>query len=449
MKARYMDHIVDHGNILDDVKKGKPVVWMNPDLKSFEEVEATLPLSGPDVLDADRNWSRLAPLLSQLFPELAHCEGRIESDLVDVSSMLEALGLRADAGAILVKSDHSLPVAGSIKARGGIYEVCMHAWDLALRKGLLSATDDPILLTGEKCRAFFSSHGIAVGSTGNLGLSVGIAARALGFNAIVHMSSDAKKWKIDRLNNIGVDVVQHDADYGAAVDRARNVAELDPQTYFVDDERSELLFLGYSAAALHLKRQILDKGIVVDALHPLFIYLPCGIGGAPGGIAFGAKQVFGEHVHCFFVEPVQAPCALVQLMHGLDEPVSVYDFGLKNTTEADGMAVAQVSMFVARMMRNLVSGVITVQDDDLYRWLYLAKKHQNFQLEPSAASCFAGPICLNKSECGRKYVQDLGLDHGFENVSHVLWTTGGDLVPSESFEGFYMRGKELFQSPGN
>ena len=44
-------------------------------------------------------------------------------------------------------------------------------------------------------------------------LSVGIAVRTLGFQAVVHMSSDAKLWKVEPLRRHGVEVVQHDADY--------------------------------------------------------------------------------------------------------------------------------------------------------------------------------------------------------------------------------------------
>src|SRR5699024_12400639 len=108
--------------------------------------------------------------------------------------------------------------------------------------------------------------------------------------------------------------------------------------YFVDDEDSDHLFLGYSTAAFRLKKQLEDKKIKVNEEHRLFVYLPCGIGGAPGGITFGLKQLFGEHVHCIFVEPVQAPSVLPVLLTGEKEKVSVQDFGNYDRREADGHA---------------------------------------------------------------------------------------------------------------
>ncbi len=170
------------------------------------------------------------------------------------------------------------------------------------------------VLASTQARALFAQHTIAVGSTGNLGLSVGIAARALGFRAVVHMSSDAKQWKVERLTRLGVEVVQHKADYTTAVECARIDAEGDPTIYFVDDERTEMLFFGYSAAASELAAQLEAAGVTVDEEHPLFIYLPCGIGGAPGGAAYGLKAIFGDAAHAFFVEPVQSPCALVHIL---------------------------------------------------------------------------------------------------------------------------------------
>lgn len=429
--------------LTDRLRAGTPVLWTNPGY-----VPQSDPQARADVEGARAAWARFAPLLAALWPETLAPAGAIRSELIDIAALRPALGpelsgpQRSGSGALLVKGDHALPVAGSVKARGGVFEVLSTAVQQARAAGLLYEGEDIEKLAGAEAKAFFAQRRIAVGSTGNLGLSVGIAARALGYAATVHMSHDAKPWKVARLRGLGVEVVQHATDYSQAVAAAREIAAGDPWAHFVDDEDSLLLFKGYSAAAAELKEQLEAMGLHIGPGRPLILYLPCGIGGAPGGIAHGARGVFGADVHAFFVEPVQAPSALVQMRAGPGRETSVYELGLSNRTEADGMAVATMSQLVAERMRDRLAGVFTVGDDDLFRWLALAAE-AGLRLEPSAASGFGGPAMLAGTAAGRGFCAAHLPGGDPANAVHVIWTTGGAFVPEEHYRDFVAKGRAL------
>jgi len=433
-----------HTPVVQSLIALQEITWFNPKKVRFAEVQSTLSLHRSDMLDASDRLMRFAPYLAQVFPETAATNGIIESELRAVPALQLALSdvMNLDIpGRLWMKCDNQLPIAGSIKARGGIYEVLLHAERLALANGLLHTGNDYRLFASEGFRALFSKHQIIVGSTGNLGLSIGIMSAKLGFDVTVHMSSDAREWKKVLLRSKGVNVVEHTADYGVAVAQGRQEAMQQDTAYFIDDEDSKSLFLGYSVAALRLQKQLVEQGIMVDENHPLFVYLPCGVGGAPGGITFGLKQVFGDHVHCFFAEPTHSPCMALGMETGLHHAISVQELGIDNQTCADGLAVGRPSAFVGPMMDTLLSGVYTVADDNLYRHLAMLVDSENIPVEPSGAAGVSG--VLRMLTAGRGYLTDHQLDDKLPQATHIMWATGGDMVPSEERKAYYQKGQAL------
>lgn len=123
----------------------------------------------------------------------------------------------------------------------------------------------------------------------------------------------------------------------------------------------------------------------------------------------------------------------MQLASGADSPVSVYDVGLDNRTEADGLAVGQASLFAAALMRLRVSGIFTVDDGTLYANLLAAKQTLHIDLEPSAAAV-GGPAWIGRSAAGIEYARrhDIPMDA----ATHVVWTTGGLSCRRRSTRGF-------------
>jgi len=425
-------------DIISKIKKREEVFWENPKYGRFPAGKRELSMA--DVLDAEARLGRFAALIRVLFPETEAAGGIIESPLVEIEGMRRVLNETMDvqiSGRLFMKMDSDLAVAGSVKARGGIYEVLKHTEELALEAGILSDYDDDYTkLASPAAREFFAQHKMQVGSTGNLGMSIGIMSAALGYRAIVHMSSDAKQWKKDLLRKKGVTVTEYGGDYGEAVKQGREQSDADPKSYFVDDENSRNLFLGYAVAALRLKKQMEELKITVDAEHPMRVYIPCGVGGAPGGICFGLKEVWGANVQVYFGEPVDCPSMLLGLATGKHNGICVQDAGLSGRTAADGLACGRPSGFVGRFIEPVLSGSFTVSDERLVPYLRLLYRTEGLFIEPSSCAAVHGPVLEAWEE---KKASGQVTANGGEKIKpavRILWATGGSLMPEEVREEF-------------
>ncbi|TKX30628.1 D-serine ammonia-lyase [Campylobacter aviculae] len=418
--------------LLENLKQMKESYWLNDHLSS--DVKEELNSKGityEDIEDARDRLDRFAPLLKILFPATLKTNGIIESPLQCINTFKEKLeileGVKIN-GDVFIKLDSHLPISGSIKARGGIYEVLKHAEDLLFQNKLLKIEDDySKILTFKE---FLSQYKIAVGSTGNLGLSIGIMSAKLGFKVSVHMSNDAKEWKKQMLKEHGCEVITYESDYGKAVEEGRKSSQNDPFCYFIDDENSKNLFLGYSVAAKRLKGQLQTLDIIIGDERPLYVYLPCGVGGGPGGISYGLKSEFGKNVKCFFAEPTHSPCMMLGLYTKKHDLISVNDIGLDNKTAADGLAVGRASKLVGKILENVIDGCFSVSDENMYKYLTLMHKIENIDLEPSALAGVKG-LVFNKE-----------LNNIHPNAIHLIWATGGNMVPPKEMQKFIQEGEK-------
>jgi D-serine dehydratase len=244
-----------------------PYFWLNVNRAPAATVLPKLPLQRENLEEAKALWDRMAPLIQHCFPYVT--DGKVDSPL----RVMDYIGKQFTATFnmqpnSMVKLDNELPIAGSVKARGGVFEVLKFAERVALESGLLKEDDSRTLMASDPAlRALLSKHKLVVGSTGNLGLAVGIMGAALGMRLTVHVSSNAKQWKKEMLTQIGAKVVEHAGDYTEAVRMGRETASTDPLAHFVDGETSLDLILGYSTAAYEIVRQLLECQ-VWSSIHP-------------------------------------------------------------------------------------------------------------------------------------------------------------------------------------
>jgi len=86
------------------------------------------------------------------------------------------------------------------------------------------------------------------------------------------------------------------------------------------------------------------------------------------------------------------------MMTSLHDKVSVQDFDIDNKTAADGLAVGRPSGFVGKILENLLSGVYSVTDENLFIMLSDLADLEEIYLEPSALAGVNGIVHMHSEE---------------------------------------------------
>ena len=153
-------------DIKEKLAQARPIFYSNP----HYDPATIKPESDTRVEDASARLTRFAPYLREAFPDTAKNGGLIESPLTEIPRMAQALEKeRPFSGTLWLKQDSELPISGSIKARGGIYEVLHVAEQILMKHGKLTEDSDYRVFLEPEAKELLSGYTISVGSTGNLG----------------------------------------------------------------------------------------------------------------------------------------------------------------------------------------------------------------------------------------------------------------------------------------
>jgi threonine dehydratase len=274
---------------------------------------------------------------------------------------------------VWVKHENHTPL-GAFKLRGGI----VHVADLV---------------------AHAAPAGIITATRGNHGQSIGFAARSAGIKAVVVVPHGNSTEKNAAMRALGVELVEHGADYQEAREYA-DARAAEEGLAFVGPY-APLLVRGVASYGLEFFRAVAD----LDA-----VYVPIGMGsGLCGTIA--AREALGLKTEIIGVVAEQAPCYALSFAAG--KPVSTNSAD----TLADGLACRVPDADALAVMLDHAGGVIAVSEDEIKA----AMRHYFTDTHNIAEGAGAAPLAGLLKERARWAGKKVGLILSGGNIDKALY----------------------------
>ncbi|MFW9794869.1 MAG: threonine ammonia-lyase [Candidatus Thorarchaeota archaeon] len=208
--------------------------------------------------------------------------------------------------------------------------------------------------------------GVIAASAGNHAQGVAYAATRLGIKSTIVMPVFSPVAKIQATEGYGANVVLHGAAFDDALAHARATAEETGAT-FLHPFNDEDVIAGQGTIGL----EILDECSDVD-----IIAVPVGGGGLVSGIAIAVKEQRPE-VEVYGVEAESAASMKASLESGKITKVENLD------TVCDGIAVKKPGKLTFGIAKDLLTGVVTVEELEVTRTLFMLLERAKIVVEPA------------------------------------------------------------------
>ena len=212
------------------------------------------------------------------------------------------------------------------------------------------------------------ARGILGWSSGNHAQGVAHAARICGLKCIIVMPETTPLSKVNGTRELGADIVLHGAGYDNAFEEASRLRQEHGYTlvHAFDDEA---VIAGQGTIGLELLEQVPDMDAVI---------VPVGGGGLISGIATAIKAKRPD-VELVGVESEHLPAMQKSVAAGEITPVETA------STISDGIAVRRVGRLTMPIVRELVSRIVTVSEEETAAAIMLLLEREKTLAEGAGA----------------------------------------------------------------
>lgn len=208
--------------------------------------------------------------------------------------------------------------------------------------------------------------GVIAASAGNHAQGVAYAATRLGIKSTIVMPVFSPVAKIQATEGYGANVVLYGNAFDDALGHARETADKTGAT-FLHPFNNEDVIAGQGTIGL----EILDECPETEV-----IAVPVGGGGLAAGIAIAVKEQRPD-IEVYGVEAASAASMKTSIESGKITKVENLD------TVCDGIAVKKPGKLTFRIAKDLLSGVVTVEELEVTRTLFMLLERAKIVVEPA------------------------------------------------------------------
>jgi threo-3-hydroxy-L-aspartate ammonia-lyase len=210
-------------------------------------------------------------------------------------------------------------------------------------------------------------RGVIAFSSGNHAQAVALAGRLLGVKTTIVMPADAPKVKLDATRGYGAQVVTYQKDQ-----------DRESLTLKLADEKNLKVIPPFDHPHIVAGQGTAAKELFEDAGPLDFLLVPCGGGGLLSGSALAARGL-APRCRVVGVEPAAGDDATQSFKQRKLVTIGVPD------TIADGARTTSLGEVTFPIVRDYVSDMLTVSDDELLAAMFFLWERMKLVVEPTGA----------------------------------------------------------------